>query len=145
MAKRKRTRRPTRARAIGRRAAGDLPSSAIAAATGVATFYVQKLVADNIEMARRYWWAVPAATAFGGHFLRQMNQPAGLALIGAAGYGGAWGFAAQQAAAEATGVIDPAADVGAFAAGAYEALPEGPFSAFEEAAERSSANSAMGL
>lgn len=136
--------RKSRARRIGRRAAGDLPSSAIAAATGVAAFYIQKLAADNIEMLRRNWWAVPAATAVGGHFLRQMNQPAGLALLGAAGYGGAWGFAAQRAA-ETTGVVDPARETGAMAAGAYEALPEGPYSAFEQAAEEASADAAMGI
>jgi hypothetical protein len=83
------------------------------AIVGGVSYYGHKLAADNVSFVAENFWVGPAAMALLGHFAKRSQRfgSAGAALVGAAGYSLAMGFALNQKSSETKGIVD----TGAFA------------------------------
>jgi hypothetical protein len=80
-------RRFHRARHHAGRAAAGAKGTVIGVAAGAATAVVGGYAQSAIPfLATAGWWAMPAAMAIVGHFLKRKNPTIGGALIGVAGY-----------------------------------------------------------
>ncbi len=81
-----------RAHRFIRRHHGKVTSGAkgtgIAAAVGVASYYLLQKASESSEFMRSRWWAPPAALVVGGHFLKRKYPTIGNAAIAVGGYVG---------------------------------------------------------
>lgn len=106
-----------RARGAGRRFAGGAKGSAVEGIVGVVGYFAHKTASEKIDFVRDKWWSGPVGMALLGHTLKKKAKTAqvGTALLGAAGYAGAFGYSLNRAAApkpETKGLQSPG-DVGA--------------------------------
>lgn len=103
----------SRARGAGRKFAGA-KGSAVEGVVGVVGYFAHKTASEKIEFVRGKWWAGPVAMGVLGHVLKKKAKTAqvGTALLGAAGYAGAFGYSLSKAAGETKGLMSPG-EVGA--------------------------------
>jgi hypothetical protein len=90
------------ARGAARGAKGTAIGVAVGAGSALA---VGKAMSISFLSPTTHWWAMPAALAVAGHFLKRKNAMIGDALIGIAGYQGYSNFISRPPAA-AKGFID---------------------------------------
>lgn len=104
-----------RARGAGRRFAGGAKGSAVEGLVGVVGYFAHKTASEKIGFVRDKWWSGPVAMAIGGHVLKKKAKTAqvGTALLGAAGYAGAFGYSMQKAAADTTKGLQSPGETGA--------------------------------
>lgn len=90
-----------RARGAGRRFAGGAKGSAVEGVVGVVGYFAHKTASEKIDFVRDKWWSGPVAMGVLGHVLKKKAKTAqvGTALLGAAGYAGAFGYSLSKAAA----------------------------------------------
>lgn len=88
----------SRARRIGRALAAGGKGSGMAAGSGVALYFLHKMLASKVELVQRHPVATPLALAAAGHFLKRKMPTVGTALIGGSGY--AFGMALDVARAQ---------------------------------------------
>lgn len=132
----------SRARAIGRSAASP-KSTFVQAIGGGVSYYAHKLGSDNVEFIGKNFWAGPVIMGVLGHLLKRSGQlrEVGAAMVGAAGYSLALGYAANQSAkanTQTAGIVDvgytggelPDNMANSFMAGTSGWLPE--VSAYDE-------------
>lgn len=89
-----------RARGAGRRFAGGAKGSAVEGVVGVVGYFAHKTASEKIDFVRDKWWSGPVAMGVLGHVLKKKAKTAqvGTALLGAAGYAGAFGYSLNKAA-----------------------------------------------
>lgn len=108
-----------RARGAGRRFAGGAKGSAVEGIVGVVGYFAHKTASEKIDFVRDKWWSGPVGMALFGHTLKKKAKTAqvGTALLGAAGYAGAFGYSLNRAGAagkpETKGLQSPGYDTGA--------------------------------
>jgi len=105
----------SRARGAGRKFAGGSKGSAVEGVVGVVGYFAHKTASEKIEFVRGKWWAGPVAMGVLGHVLKKKAKTAqvGTALLGAAGYAGAFGYSLSKAAGETTKGLMTPGEVGA--------------------------------
>lgn len=74
------------ARRLGRALAGGIKGSAVAGGSGVATYFLHKMLASKVEMVNKHPIATPVVLAAVGHMLKKKMPTVGAGLIGAGGY-----------------------------------------------------------
>jgi hypothetical protein len=89
-----------RARGAGRRFAGGAKGSAVEGIVGVVGYFAHKTASEKIGFVGQNWYAGPAAMGVLGHVLKKKAKTAsiGTALLGAAGYAGAFGYSLSKVA-----------------------------------------------
>lgn len=100
----------SRARGAGRRFAGGAKGSAVEGIVGVVGYFAHKTASEKIGFIGQNWYAGPLGMAVLGHVLKKKAKTAnvGTALLGAAGYAGAFGYSLKKAAApETKGLMAP--------------------------------------
>lgn len=98
----------SRARGAGRRFAGGAKGSAVEGIVGVVGYFAHKTASEKIGFVGQNWYAGPLGMAVLGHVLKKKAKTAnvGTALLGAAGYAGAFGYS-MKAATETKGLMAP--------------------------------------
>lgn len=105
----------SRARGAGRRFAGGAKGSAVEGIVGVVGYFAHKTASEKIGFVGQNWYAGPVAMGILGHVLKKKAKTAnvGTALLGAAGYAGAFGYSLKSASKpETKGLMNPG-EVGA--------------------------------
>lgn len=101
----------SRARGAGRRFAGGAKGSAVEGIVGVVGYFAHKTASEKIGFVGQNWYAGPLGMAVLGHVLKKKAKTAnvGTALLGAAGYAGAFGYSMKKASAatETKGLMAP--------------------------------------
>lgn len=102
-------RRFHRVRHHGGRALAGGKGSLVALGTGAGTSLASSYVIGAVPFLGGAWWAMPAALAVVGHFLKRKNPAIGGALLGIAGYWGMSQYSATRPIATTKGYDDAGA------------------------------------
>jgi hypothetical protein len=119
-------RRFHRARHHAGRAAAGAKGTLIGAAAGAATAVVGGYAQSAIPfLSTAGWWAMPAALALVGHFLKRKNPTIGGSMIGIAGFMAYGNYVQSHASSGAKGFVDAGAfiDAGAMSSTMYNDSP----------------------
>jgi hypothetical protein len=74
------------ARRLGRALAGGIKGSAVAGASGAATYFIHNMISKKVKFAIDHPFLTPIAFAAVGHVLKKKMPTVGAGLIGASGY-----------------------------------------------------------
>lgn len=101
------------ARRLGRALAGGIKGSAVAGASGAATYFIHKMLASKVELVSKHPIATPIALAAVGHFVKRKMPTVGAGLIGAGGYALGLAFDVSRANKAQTAALIEANNVAA--------------------------------
>jgi len=144
---RRRRRARRYARTAGRYAMAGVKGAALQAATGAVAQLGHNALAQRVPFVAQNWWTGPAAMAVLGLLMKRRQRLRGLgdAMLGAAGYAGAFGYTASRI--PQTGDLYTASETGMLVGGEFPPLndADNPTSSFyvPEGAEQGTVDTAM--
>ena len=94
----------------------------VGAGVGAAAFFVATKAAQSLSFLQGKWWAAPVALLVAGHIAKRWSNPAGQAVVGAAGALLAFSYYVQSQTSNTQPTTQPASGFGS--AGALQRVPQ---------------------